>query len=380
MRAERELRQRGWALAVSPADADALLVCGAPGPELATLCDGAWEQLPGPRARVAAGSPGSVARALDAAAERLCDHAAQRRDACMRAAAESAPHAASGPADGASDGGHNGNEGHEGMEMGEDHSGRNGPEDHEGMDHGDMDMDMDMDMPMPGGIGLAQGGPDRDGLDLDVLNVPLGPVLAHWPAGLVLRCALQGDVISDAAVEVLRPGAPAPSDDCSAEALSGGEAARRLCVRRCDSAGRLLALAGSGKLSATAFGIRDGLLDGMDLGEAANDLRLLALRVGRSGMLRWSLREPAGVLDSLRCLLEEAVEAAESGATASAAGAPSEPGGGVDFVGRAAGEERRRFQMLPELVKGHDLAAARLLVAASDVDVTALDPARARHA
>ncbi len=50
----------------------------------------------------------------------------------------------------------------------------------------------------PAGIPLAGGAQDRDGLEMDVLHVPLGPVLTHWPAGLVLRCRLHGDVVADA--------------------------------------------------------------------------------------------------------------------------------------------------------------------------------------
>src|SRR5699024_11402590 len=69
---------------------------------------------------------------------------------------------------------HSGHGSHGGM----DHSGHSG---HGG--HGGMDM-------APEGISLAQGGQDRDGLEMDVLHLPLGPVLPFWPAGLVLtaRC------------------------------------------------------------------------------------------------------------------------------------------------------------------------------------------------
>ena len=76
--------------------------------------------------------------------------------------------------------------------------------DHGGMDHGDMEMS-------PGGIPLAEGGEDRDGLEMDVLHVRLGPVLPHWPAGLVLRCSLQGDVIAEAQAELVD--GPALQDD-----------------------------------------------------------------------------------------------------------------------------------------------------------------------
>src|SRR5699024_7110981 len=101
---------------------------------------------------------------------------------------------------------HNGHEDHSQMDHsghgshgGMDHSGHGS---HGGMDysghggHGGMDM-------APEGISLAQGGQDRDGLEMDVLHLPLGPVLPFWPAGLVLDCSLQGDVVVDAAASVV---------------------------------------------------------------------------------------------------------------------------------------------------------------------------------
>ncbi|MEO7752809.1 MAG: hypothetical protein ABIS35_05295, partial [Terracoccus sp.] len=48
---ERAIGARGWRLAESPADADALVVVGAPGDQLAEVIDRVWAQLPGPRAR-----------------------------------------------------------------------------------------------------------------------------------------------------------------------------------------------------------------------------------------------------------------------------------------------------------------------------------------
>ena len=85
---------------------------------------------------------------------------------------------------------------HEGMDHeGMDHEGM----DHEGIDHGGIDHG-GMDMARPGGSPLPrEGDDDRDGLEMDVLHVPLGPVLPHWPAGLVVWCVLQGDVIVSAA-------------------------------------------------------------------------------------------------------------------------------------------------------------------------------------
>lgn len=349
MRAERELRRRGWTVAASPAEADVLLICGVPGPVLQAVCDRVWGQLPGPRARVAAGTRDSVATALDDAGASLLDAEAQRRDAGERLLntvdddGAQAGHAA---------------EGHHDREHGDmdDGGASDGDMDHSTMGHGDMEMDM----PMPGGIGLAEGGPDRDGLDLDVLNVPLGPVLLHWPAGLVLRCALQGDVITDASVEILEAAEAPPSGDGTARE-DGREPVRELCVRRCDSAGRLLALAGAENLSARAFDIRDRVLEGAAADEVAEQLRRLCRSANRSWMLRWSLKEPAGVWESLIHGLEEALSAAEGSGTAA---------GTESATVVTAAVSKQTLQSLPERVRGLDVAAARLVVAAADMNLT----------
>ena len=154
---ERAVLIRGWSLAVSPADADLLAVCGKPGPRLGEAIEMVWHQMPGPRVRVNVQHYGAVEASLDEARARLLDTAHHRHDAHKRpAAADLLP-------------------------------------DDEGMDHGGMDHSGHGDMDMsPCGIPLAQGGEDRNRLEMDVLNVRLGPVLPHWPAGLVLRCALQG--------------------------------------------------------------------------------------------------------------------------------------------------------------------------------------------
>lgn len=44
---------------------------------------------------------------------------------------------------------------------------------------------------MPGGLMMTERAADRDGLRLDMLYVALGPVLADWPAGLVVELAVQ---------------------------------------------------------------------------------------------------------------------------------------------------------------------------------------------
>lgn len=203
---ERRAMGRGWRLSDSPADADVLAICGTPGPELTEAIDRVWEQLPGPRVRLDLSGDDlddAIDSALDRAGAELGDTGRHRVDARQRAAE---------PEIEAAD-----------MDMGEMDMGE--------MDHGDMEMEMS-----PSGIALAEGGDDRDGLEMDVLHVHLGPVLRHWPAGLVVRCSLQGDLIVDAdawAVDAEQSPSPAPPFDARVEA-----------ARECDRLVSLLALAG----------------------------------------------------------------------------------------------------------------------------------------
>jgi hypothetical protein len=381
---ERAASDRGWQVALSPADADVLAVCGSPGPQLASLVDRLWGQMPGPRARVQADGTAEVTAALDLAAAGLLDTARQYDDSRSRPPTQS-PDA----------------------EGGMDHGGRDhGGGDSEGMDHGDMDHgDMDhgdMDM-APGGIPLAQGGEDRDGLEMDVLHVRLGPVLASWPAGLTLRCSLQGDVIVEAKAGLVDGDRHSHSghDDPRGQVADGttdSTGARTYAARRCDSAAGLLALAGWDDAAWRARRLRDRLLADRDTdatpapastpesalesspgsspeptAEAARvraavaDLRR---RVSRSRMLRWSMRglrplddadlEGHGLPGHLRGdthdrlvrMLDRAVEALE--------GAPS--------TGRPE-EQPVSVEAVPHLVRGLDLATARLVVASLDLDL-----------
>lgn len=289
---------RGWTVAASPGDADVLVVCGTAGQRLAERIDQVWHQLPGPRARVAVTEVDEVDGALDEAAADLLDTDRHRRDARERP-----PGTTLLP-----------------------------------QQHADAEM-------APSGIPLAEGGEDRDALEMDVLHLSLGPVLPHWPPGLVLHCALQGDVVVGASAEVLDVGAPEP-------APAG--------ARRCDALAGLLALAGWDDAAAQARWARDLLLAG-DSGAAAARLDRLARRVSRSRTLRWSLRglgrvepETARRLglpetatgdchDRLVSLLSQSRRAVRDGDVAEAVAPP-------------AGH-------LATLVTGLDLAAVRLVVA-----------------
>jgi hypothetical protein len=77
-----------------------------------------------------------------------------------------------------------------------------GTGDTSGHDMAGMDMGH-MDMGMPAGLPMADRSQDRDGLTLDQLHVPLGPLLPDWPAGLVIRLTMQGDVIQHAEAETM---------------------------------------------------------------------------------------------------------------------------------------------------------------------------------
>jgi hypothetical protein len=218
------------------------------------------------------------------------------------------------------------------------------------MGDGDMGDMGDMDMPMPGGIPLAGGADDRDGLEMDVLHAPLGPVLPAWPAGLLLRCTVAGDVVTDAEAEVLEPAQ-------IGEGLVPGSPPDRL-----DRAARLLTLAGWGSVAAEAARLRDELL----VAEPADQLPQqdrLTRRVGRSRLLRWSVSgrgrpQPLDPFERLVELLRDARAALTGTAT------PITP---------------ITLAELPELVTGRQLSSVRLLVAAAELDTATLVRSGARR-
>jgi hypothetical protein len=312
---EQELARRGWVTALSPADADALVVCGEPGERLAAVVDRVWDQLPGPRARVVVRGD-DVGAALDDAGGQLVDEDRQRADARSRR----------DPVDGEPGGG----------------------------DHGDMDHDTDM---APAGIPLAGGDEDRDGLEMDVLRVPLGPVLPHWPAGLVLRCTLHGDVVAEAEVDVLAGrGLPPPP---VASVLRARDAAAA-----CDGGAGLLAVAGWGDAAAAARRVRDLLLAGpADRDEAVRRLDRLRSRVARSWSLRRLVRglgpldgdalSAYGLRPEMRGDVHDRLVALLDRARAVACADAVEPRSDPDTV----------LAVLPGVVAGLELGAVRLVVA-----------------
>jgi hypothetical protein len=196
-------------------------------------------------------------------------------------------------------------------------------------------------MELPGGLPMADLGDDRDGLRLDRLHVPLGPVLPDWPPGLVVRTVLQGDVIQEASAEVLDAGSGRPS---------WGDA--HPAARELDGLARFLAVAGWADTAARARRLRDELLAGASVEHVRGSAVALVRRVRRSRTLRWQLRGlPAGSTD-VATLLEGRLAAVEA-AVASAAALPA---------------SRPALDELAGLLVGSELAAARLIVAAADPD------------
>ena len=393
---ERTVLHRGWVLASSPADADVVVVCGTPTAALQEFVDRVFDQLPGPRRQCRATTPDEADEALDAAARGLVDVAAQRADDSARTGyAAGAAHGES-PTSGDDGDGHEGHERHErheehGVHDNGDEDMDHGDVDHGDMDHGDMDHgdmdhgdmdhgdmdhgdmdhgDMDhggMDM-SPGGIPLAEGGEDRDGLEMDVLTVHLGPVLPHWPPGLVLSCHLHGDVV--AAAEARLVGTDPDHPDRQPGHLPPGASSREWAARRCDRAVDVLALAGWDDGASRARHARDVLLGEDVLDSGGRIIEDLLWSTRRSRMLRWSLRgirplspertARAGLADHLAGdVMDRLVSMLMRALTVLGEAEPP-----VDDVGTGVSPD-----VVAELVTGLDLATARLVVASLDIDL-----------
>jgi len=254
---ERAILRRGWRLSGAPADADALVICGTPATQdLHDAVRAVWEQLPGPRATTSVGTVDEVDAELNWVATHYRDLEAQRRDARRRV-------------------GFDGQMDHGQMVHGQ-------------MDHGQLDDGGHGGMTMagPGGIALAGGGADRDGLEMDVLHLRLGPILADWPAGLAMWCSLQGDAITGVEVAV-------------ADAASVTGPWTEHVAYRIDAAARLLSLAGELESSARLRGLRDGLLQGVGFDSVLGRLAQVHRSVARSRSLQWSLAKVGGVEETL---------------------------------------------------------------------------------
>ena len=319
---ERALSAAGWCRTDTAADADVLAVLGQPGPELLAVIDHAWCQMSEPRARIELRDGGDLdlPGILDRAREVLRATGEQRTRALGRPRQEIDPDDDS-----------------------KQHAEHEDHEDHGDHDHGAMS---------PDGIALAEGAEDRDGLEMDELHLPLGPVLTHWPAGVVLRLALHGDVVSGAEVERLDAAHPPAEPD------DGPTRAARLL----DAASSVLTLAGLPAEAARAARLRERCLTSVTGADGPIPLAIddLATRLGRHRVLRWMLRDLAiagqdGRRDELHDhvvgLLERARAAVTEGSGTASRRGPS-------------------LEALPDLVRGQELAAVRLWMAALSADLT----------
>jgi hypothetical protein len=199
-------------------------------------------------------------------------------------------------------------------------------------------------MGAPHGLAMADRAPDRDGLKLDVLHVPFGPVLADWPAGLKVTLTLQGDIVQAAEVETLA------GDADGAEPFWDGTNA---VAARLDALARLLAVAGWTGQAAQARVLRDEALEEGRV--EPSRLAKFVRRTRRSRTLRWMLQDVR--LGEATVWTRVSAWLAELGGEEHTHTAPDVP--------------------LDELLVGVDVAAARLIVAALAPD---LDTESAVHA
>ncbi|MBP0456059.1 hypothetical protein [Streptomyces montanisoli] len=374
--AERQLRLRDWPLAASPAQADLLLVAGPDCPGLRAPLERLWQDLPTPAARVSAPGADAVQAALDSGRAQL----GSREGQLDRIRASAGAHRHGGrPA--------KGEEGPGGVHDG------HGPHGHGGME-------------MPGGLSMAGVGEDRDGLTLDQLHLPLGPFLADWPSGLTVHLVLQGDVIQQANLaDPIAPGGEGAApfwaqpwiQADAGEPVTAGEAARRRSAAHLDSLSRLLSVAGWPAQTVVARRLRDDLLAGAPGPAMAPRLERFTRRVGRSRTLAWATRG-IGELST-----QGGKQAGVSGPAARAGGDVTDRYrqwladirrdlGRLDQPARlqaAEAEESPRGRwraqhppsaalvtVLPALLTGAELAAARLIVASLDPDMDELLPTR----
>jgi hypothetical protein len=153
----------------------------------------------------------------------------------------------------------------------------------------------------PYGRSMAELGPDRDGLRLDVLPVMLGPFFPHLPAGLVLDLKVAGDVVIEAATVEATGGrpptasqAPVPAPSPFVRALSEPVPVVELELARARDHLRWLAdaLIAQGLL---ALGLRALRLAQRVRPGEGDRIRALAGRLRPTGLFRWSLPRGAHI-------------------------------------------------------------------------------------
>jgi hypothetical protein len=208
------------------------------------------------------------------------------------------------------------------------------------------------------GLAMAMTAPDRDGLELDALQVSLGPVLPGWPTGLLVKATMQGDILT---------GVTATWIDSEPESGGRTEAAGDPRRRALDQLARLLTVAGWPTAAKEARRARDGLgsVDRAVAAAAERRATRLVRTVRRSRTLAWSVRD-----------MGRTSAAEGSGPLAGQVGASDV----LDRVRRwcdvvETGTDQGELAALPlaeltSLLEGAELATARLVLAS-----LALEPA-----
>ena len=233
LRAQAAVRARGWVPVDEPADADLVLVCGTPVPEVVAAVDALWWQVPAPRVRRTVRSAEALPEALDSAARVLADAALQRR----AAAAPGTPP--------------------EGLRGSAETRRRAAPE-------------------VPNAASRLKSADPR------TFSVRFGPVGPDWPAGLLLDCTADagGRVV---AVGVRRLGS-------SSDRATAPELALLLAVA---DAARLLRLAGWSAPALRLDRVVDLALAGTPRDRVRRRLRAVAGLVRRSATFRWTSGDAA---------------------------------------------------------------------------------------
>jgi hypothetical protein len=403
--AERELRRRGWPLAATAAQADILLVTGAIEGLNAAVRE-AWVGISAPRAFAGVEAADEIATVLDHAQQALSDthvqptgpvhtadseHPIEPEQPSMRGMAIEMHEM---PGMHSTDDMDMGGDSAMDMDVSSDMAMDMGSGTTMSMDgDGSTDMDMGMDMNMPGGLSVARQGPDRDGLELDRLHLTLGPLLSDWPTGLVVRVVMQGDVLQQVETEIAGTGLPSGSwwnepwrQAAAGDVVAVSVAARRRLAAHLDSLGRFLAVAGWVDAASTARRLRDDTLTGAPAGVISRPLTRFAGKVSRSPVLRWSTRGMgrlpgdapphlsgdvsdryqrwlSGTIECLERLDDPTMLNPEAFEPARGHWDPEHP------------PSAAMVTVVPEVLRGVELAAARLVIASLDPDLDELAPA-----
>ncbi len=149
----------------------------------------------------------------------------------------------------------------------------------------------------PFGRPMAELGPDRDGLRLDVLPTTVGPFFAALPAGLVLDLRVAGDVIVGAAVTAASLGSTNPSASVPLFVRALTEPVSIADLELARARDHLRWLAEALRIQGLpALGLRALALAGRVEHGAGTEIRRLGVTIGRTGAYRWSLAPAAGRL------------------------------------------------------------------------------------